>query len=708
MKTFRRLTVLGLFAALGVGIALCVGLSADPPPQDEEAPVVARAAERVKTHSDDPDPVRPSETGPSAGAVGRGKTAPAATGPLPTESAPLLVSPHPLRGNQSSGSTFDASSLADIVKELKRQIVPERTPEEISTPPPTPDGTMPAETPSLPSKHKITRTPTGEGDEALSINIQNTDIREVLDMLSQQGGLNILASPNVEGKVSAALTDVDLDSALSAILRSTGFLAKREGRFLFVGTVADFEAMEQRSDTLGTRVYRPNYVKAADLHTLVQPLLTPNVGVVSVTAESKTGIGADEAQAGGDDFAGSEAILVRDYEAVLDEIDQLVDEIDVRPMQVHIEAMILSVKLNDVYSFGVDFEMLRDSTNVKIGWGSPVSDIAEFKIDGTGLKVGFLDSSLGAFISALETLGDTNVIATPRLMVLNKHRAEIQIGEQKGYISSTITETSTSQSVEFLELGTILRLRPFISSDGLVRLEIHPEISDGSVKVEGEFTLPNKEVTQVTTNIMARDGCTVVIGGLLKDQQQTSATQIPWFGNLPWIGPAFRSKKETLTRHEIIILITPRIVYEPGPCQEGEKAACEAHRRHATYADKMSPIGKRSLGRRYFRQAQRAWAAGNRRAALRKAELAVQFDPLNGAAIDLRSDIWQGNRFGDHTLDRVPIGPLVSEALDGQTLAPWLLDDLSGQTAPVAMPLHPLDPGQPGRHRDLERPGRYQ
>jgi len=636
--------------------------------------------------------------------------------PIVTPPAAVLASPFPARRNQVDAGSLDAllssdKGLLDVVKELKKHLTPETSGQPAATSP-EPVATPKAEPPTTPatppSRKEITRNHDGEGDSGLSINIQNTDIREVLDLLSQQGNLNILASPNVQGKVSATLNNVDLESALDAILRSTGFLAKREGKFIFVGTVQDFQDMEHALDRIATRVYRPNYVTAAELQTLIQPILTENVGVVSVTTAAEKGIGSDEVELGGDNFAGGDAVLVRDYEAVLTQVDQLVLEIDVRPMQVHIESMILSVKLNDVDDFGVDFEMLRDSTNVKIGWGSPVENIADLKIDGKGLKVGFLDSSLGAFISALETVGDTNVIATPRLMVLNKHRAEIQIGEQKGYINSTVTETSTSQSVEFLELGTILRIRPFISTDGLIRMEVHPEISDGSVTVQGQFTLPNKEVTQVSTNVMVHDGCTVVIGGLLKDQLQTSATQIPWFGNLPWVGPAFRTKKETTIRQEIIVLLTPRIIYEPGTCQEGEEVACECHRRHRVYSNKMSPLGKRSLGRRYLRQAQNAWAAGDRKTALRKAELAVQFDPLNRAAIDLRSDIWQGKPYGDHTLEGPPPVPELAHPLDGETIAPWLLDSLAREPEPAPVPLHPLDPGQPGGHHDLERPRRLQ
>ena len=108
-----------------------------------------------------------------------------------------------------------------------------------------------------------------EGDGRLTIHIQDDDIREVLDMLSEQGNLNILASKSVQGKVSATLNGVDIDSALEAILKSTGYVSRREGNFIFVGTPEDFTTMEQALDRVGTRVYRPNYVTAAELQTLI-------------------------------------------------------------------------------------------------------------------------------------------------------------------------------------------------------------------------------------------------------------------------------------------------------------------------------------------------------------------------------------------------------------------------------------------------------
>jgi type IV pilus assembly protein PilQ len=553
-----------------------------------------------------------------------------------------------------------------------------------------------------------------EGNGKFSLRIQNADIREVLDMLSEQGNMNILASNSVQGKVSCTLTDVDIESALQAILRSTGYVARRDGKFVFVGTAEDVASMEHSLDRISTRVYRPNYVTAAELQKLIQPLLTERVGIVTVSTPAQIGIQTSSDQAGGNSYSGSDVVVVRDYEAVLVQIDQMLREVDVRPPQVHIEAMILSVKLADKDKFGVNFELLRDKANVRLAVGKPETPLAAMTLEKGALKFGFLDGSLAAFLEALETIGDTNVIATPRLMVLNKQRAEIQIGEKKGYVSTTVTETSSTQSVEFLDVGALLRIRPFISSDGLIRMEVHPELSDGAVEIAGGFTLPNKEVTQVTTNIMVRDGCTVIIGGLMRENLISSVNQLPLLGNLPLVGWLFRHTTETVERREVLVLITPHIVYEPDTCREGEQAACEFHRRQALYADKMSIFGKRSIGRRYFRLAQSAYAAGDRDTALRFAEMAVHFDPLNRAAIDLRSDIWLGKPYGSHTLQQPeppsvpPSGPDAppTSPLDQPNLPDWLLDQLQRQPGKPTGKLHPLDPGQPGAIRSLPNTGR--
>jgi type IV pilus assembly protein PilQ len=362
--------------------------------------------------------------------------------------------------------------------------------------------------------------------------------------------------------------------------------------------------------------------------------------------------------------------------------------------------MILSVKLNDTNRFGVDFELLRDKPQVLLASGSPLNDLSSVELNG-GLKFGYLDGSVSAFLDALESIGEADIIATPRLMCVNRQRAEILIGSQLGYVSTTQTETASTQNVEFLEVGTQLRLRPFIATDGQVRLEVHPELSTGQVRVEQNFTLPDKEVTQVTTNVMVRDGSTVIIGGLIRDELTNTITQTPFLGSLPWVGVAFRRTIEENERREILVLITPHIVYEPEVSFRGDKAAREFHHRHMQYADKLNPLGKRYLGRKFFHAAQQAWHAGNQPRALRLSNLSIHFDPSRRAALDLRSDIVDGRRRGDHTDVHPPrIGPGL-HPLDSEVLAPWLLDGLQNPSPEARSLRHPVDPGQPPTGRTL-------
>jgi type IV pilus assembly protein PilQ len=488
----------------------------------------------------------------------------------------------------------------------------------------------------------VSRAPvitTGEGDNDLVVTVQNSDIRDVLELLSKQGNLNILASKSVTGSVSASLSGVDVESALAAILKSTGYIARREGNFIYVGTPEDFLLVDQSLDSVQTRIYRPNYVRAADLNALITPLLTAGIGKVTVSTPSQNDLPASQTQTGGDMMTGTDVVIVRDYERVLVQVDQVVHEVDCRPRQVLIDAMIVSVKLGDEYQAGVNWQLLKDKAHVRLGLGTPPADVSGVSFTDGGLTFGLVDSTVTSLITFLESIGETNVIASPRLLCLNKQRAEIQIGSSLGYVSTTVTQTFSTQSIQFLEVGTLLRIRPHISGDGTIRMEVHPELSTGTVEVQQGLTLPNKEVTQVTTNVMCQNGSTVIIGGLIREDLQNDTDQIPLLGNIPVAGALFRQKIEKIDRHEILVLLTPRLIDEPIMSQEGAKIGNEFLRRQSVVFDKMSPIARRHHGMQYLRKAKAAWNAGDAKVALKYANLSIEHDPLNREAIALRDEV---------------------------------------------------------------------
>jgi type IV pilus assembly protein PilQ len=528
MKTLGRLLLFCFFAAAGVGLALYVGTSAGMSPLPL---LVARPAS-----------VAADPSSPVADAL-------PAVLPPPPEAAPAVPA---RRYGQKVVPPPDEPLPSDLLHVARSEpAAAENAPVAVRPTPPASKATV-----------------TGQRGGRLQIHIHDEDIRKVLDLLGEQGNLNILASKSVEGKVSATLNDVDIAGALAAILKSTGYVFRREGNFLFVGTPDDFSNLDQATDHLGARTYRTNYITAAELRALIAPLLTEKVGMVSVAPAAGAALGAADAAAAGNRLAGGELLVVRDYTAVLDRIDRLVAEVDVRPPQVAIEALIVSVKLSDADHRGVSFQSLCNPTNPPAGLGAPAGAASGVALAG-GSKLGFLDAGLDAFLEALHAVGDTRVIAAPRWMALNKQRAEIHIGNTLGYVNQAAAETASTPSVGFLKTGLQLRLRPWISNDGLIRMEIQHELSDGDVALRGGLTLPNKSVTQATTNVMVGDGCTVVIGGLIHQQAIRVTTRLPVLGSLPWVGCAFRRTTEAVERHEVLLLITPRIVYEPAAGRSG-------------------------------------------------------------------------------------------------------------------------------------------
>jgi type IV pilus assembly protein PilQ len=165
----------------------------------------------------------------------------------------------------------------------------------------------------------------------------------------------------------------------------------------------------------------------------------------------------------------------------------------------------------------------------------------------------------------LDAVTDTTVLARPKVMALNRQRAQILIGRRVGYLTSTTTQTATTQTVEFLDAGIKLIFRPFISSDGSIRMELAPSVSDAKVETLTDsqgatLSVPNEDTSEIVTNVRVKDGQTLVLGGLFKEDTRIERRQVPGLGDVPIIGNAFKGYDDELKREEIIFLITPTIV----------------------------------------------------------------------------------------------------------------------------------------------------
>jgi general secretion pathway protein D len=173
---------------------------------------------------------------------------------------------------------------------------------------------------------------------------------------------------------------------------------------------------------------------------------------------------------------------------------------------------------------------------------------------------------ISAVVSYLETLGESKILANPRLTVVEGQEAKINIGTREAYVTSTTTtgsSTSTvSESVNFIDVGIILSVTPLINKKGYVTMKIKPEISSviRTITTPAGNEIPIVDKTEAETSVMVKDGSTIVIGGLRKDDKSKTVEQIPVLSSLPIVGQAFKNRDQQLEQTEIVVFLTPRII----------------------------------------------------------------------------------------------------------------------------------------------------
>jgi type IV pilus assembly protein PilQ len=430
----------------------------------------------------------------------------------------------------------------------------------------------------------------------VEIHVNDANLVEVLRMLSLQSQRNIIASKEVNGKVTANLYGVTVREALDAILHANGYAYREKGNFIYVYTAKEIADLDKANRVATTEVFHLYYTPAVNAQNMIKPVLSSDA-IVALTTPAVSGIDSGAKDVGGNNHATDDMLVVTDYPENLEKARKIIKEIDKRPQQILIEATILRAALTEDNALGVDFTVLGgvdfagltsagsnttealsgsivNNTNPDAGkvvgssYGAGQTGFTQTVPQG-GMRVGLVTNNIAVFLQALEQVTDTTVLANPKILALNKQKGEVIVGRRDGYLTTTTTDTSTVQTVDFLDTGTRLIFRPYIGDDGYIRMEIHPEDSSGGLT---GANLPFKITTEVTSNIMVKDGHTVVIGGLFRESTTTARSQVPFLGNIPFAGNLFRNQHDQTTREEVIILLTPHIVKDEQAYSDASEA----------------------------------------------------------------------------------------------------------------------------------------
>lgn len=497
----------------------------------------------------------------------------------------------------------------------------------------------------------------------LNIRFRDVELSAAMEMLNEQTGRNIILTNGVDGTVNAILRNITFEKAMNAILTANNLTYFERDGIIFI------TPPPQASDEAGVphvmRIIRLNYISAQEAESFIKPLVTPQM-TVTATSSASEGIKPDKESAGGMSRAGHDVLIVVGKEEAVALIERAIREIDVRPRQVLVEATIMRATLNEQNALGIDFNFLGGVDMQLLGATSPgvtnvtsLGNVPRSRLDDTsitlrtdfndliaggGLTFGIIKEHVAGFIRALEQVTDVVVLANPKILTLNKQRGEIMVGRRDGYITTTTTETATVQTVEFLETGTKLVFRPFITGDGYVRFEIHPEDSNGGLTAAN---LPFQETTEVTTNVMLKDGHTILIGGLFRERTQVTKSRVPFISNIPWLEHLFGVDQNQTTREEVIILLTVHILEDndvEDEMFEGLKEDIERIR--VGLRRGLLGIGRERMAGAHYRWALEHLQAGRMEDALFDARMTLYINPRHMDAIRLNEQLLQQRNWG--------------------------------------------------------------
>jgi type IV pilus assembly protein PilQ len=384
-----------------------------------------------------------------------------------------------------------------------------------------------------------------------NLELRDADLKDVLRLLGDQEGISILVADDVAGRVTGSFKGVSFDEVLGAILRTNDLRSVREGGIL---RVEKRTALVAKGEAVERRLFKLDHAQADALARTLEKTLTPD-GSLVVDARTNS-------------------LLVRDVPASLERVAALIPELDRPTPQVMIEARI--VEANSAFArqlgvvWGFDYTRTGSSSTMEVAGAGAGHTVVNLPSDptygGIGISFGRLDGSLNLDLSltAMEDKGMGKVVSSPRIATLDNREATIKSGVRipiNTTVQTTGESSTTTSSIGFVEALLTLTVTPQVTSQGRIVLSIlaNRSVPDWTRQVNNTPAINTREAS---TRVMVKDGETVVIGGLLEEKEYDTETRIPFFADLPLVGPLFRNTDRGKETQELLIFITPRLVQE--------------------------------------------------------------------------------------------------------------------------------------------------
>ena len=412
--------------------------------------------------------------------------------------------------------------------------------------------------------------------ELVSFDFKDADVRDVLRILSDISGFNMVVAKNVEGSVTLKLNNIPWDQALDIVLEDAGLGAVVEGNVLKIAPLNTLQARQkalqaasqsnEQFEPLITKQVFINYARAEELEPLADPILSTR-GDMRIDTRTNS-------------------VLITDTPARVAEISKLLQDLDTRTPQVLIESRIVQATLDFTRELGVQWGF---NYRASAATGNPTGATFPSSIEAGGTSIGspfgtngdsfivdlpaaagtgaggvfglVLGSVTGAYdldirLSALENRGDGRVLSSPKVLTLDNTPARIEQGVSIPFLSVSAAGTQT----QFVDATLRLEVTPQVTNDERVLMTIKVTDNAPDPTLQGANGQPSIRRNEAETQVLSADGETIVIGGIFTRSITDSESSVPWFSRIPLFGFLFQNTSTTDQRRELIVFITPRIV----------------------------------------------------------------------------------------------------------------------------------------------------
>jgi type IV pilus assembly protein PilQ len=428
-------------------------------------------------------------------------------------------------------------------------------------------------------------------DTVLSVRVNDMDLGQALRLLHDASGINFALGDQIKGKVTCSINDKTARTVLNALLEPNGYdyvekdgvliietagkilppasaaAGMQQGRIIRRSFTIPYLGTEVLSDVVGgveggTAVATaPQTIAAKPMDQVIRDMLSPAGKMVFYEREH--------------------LFIIQDYEQIVQNVANLVEQLWAVPNQIFIEAKLLEVDLTDDLAMGLQWQaaaapanrtnypsttttsivpngLLLGNPGTALGGYSPA--VPTTTVAQNNFVFGISNQHLDVFLSALAARGRVDTRSSPRLLVVNHRKATIVAGEEVPYLTSIqSTGALPIQTYSFKEVAVHLEVTPHASDDGMIFMDVHPAVKN-VLTYTGTPPQPVLNVREASTSVVMPDGTTLIIGGLLKRGISNSWQEVPFLARIPLIGWLFRQKSASDEKDDLIFLVNPRIL----------------------------------------------------------------------------------------------------------------------------------------------------